>query len=78
MLALRDPDFRQFFVMDDNEYTNGNAPAITDDACRFVRTWVALCPADMARQEMRSRKLCALYDGGSLGRAKLKRIVGAD
>jgi hypothetical protein len=77
-LALRDPDFRQFFIMDDNEYTNGNAAVITDDACRFVRSWVGLCPSDMARREMHARALCALYDGGSTGRARLKRIVGAD
>lgn len=77
-LALRDPDFRQFFVMDDNEYTNGNAAVITDDACRFVRSWVSLCPSATARREMHARALCALYDGGSRGRARLKRIVGAD
>ena len=77
-LALHDPDFRQFFIMDDNEYTNGNAALITDDACRFVKDWVALCPAGQARAELRSRALCALYDGGSKGRARLKQIVGAN
>jgi len=75
-LALHDPDFHQFFAMDDNEYTNGNAAIIADDACSFVKKWVAMCPVDMAREEIRAKSLCTLYNGGSKGRARLKTIIG--
>lgn len=56
------------FVMDDNEYIDGNAAVITDDACSFVNKWVAVYPAALAREEFRAKSLCALYDGGSKGR----------
>lgn len=78
ILALHDPDFRQFFIMDDNEYTNGNAALITGEACGFVRKWAATCPADMARREAHAGALCALYDGGKNGRARLKKLIGMD
>lgn len=76
-LSLHDPNFRQFFVMVENEYTNGNAVVITDDACSFVRSWTSMCPADMARGDVHAKALCALYFGGAKGRARLKKIVGA-
>jgi hypothetical protein len=76
-LSLHDPDFHQFFVMDDNEYTNGNAALITDDACRFVEKWVATCPSDLARRELHAKALCNLYHGGSSGRSRLKTLVGS-
>lgn len=78
ILSLRDPDFHQFFVMDDNEYTNGNAALITDDACRFVEKWVATCPSDLVRSELHAKALCSLYNGGSSGRSRLKKLVGGD
>jgi hypothetical protein len=61
--------------MDDNEYTNGNAVLITDDACRFVQRWVALCPYDLARSEFHAKAMCSLYHEGSSGRARLKKLV---
>lgn len=76
LLSLHDPDFHQFFVMDDNEYTNGNAALITDDACRFVEKWVATCPSDLVRNELHAKALCSLYKAGSNGRSRLKKLVG--
>lgn len=78
VLSLHDPDFHQFFVMNDNEYTNGNAALITDDACRFVDNWVATCPSDLVRSELHAKALCSLYRGGSSGRLRLKKLVRAD
>ena len=77
-LSLHDPDFRQFFVMDDNEYTNGNAAVITNDACRFTQLWVSTCTPDLAREERHAQKLCKLYAGGPRERARLKTLVGLD
>src|ERR1700761_1767526 len=77
-LSLHDPDFRQFFVMDDNEYTNGNAAVITNDACRFTQLWVSTCTPDLAREERHAQKLCKLYAGGPRERARLKTLVGFD
>jgi hypothetical protein len=62
--------------MDDNEYTNGNAALITDDACRFVEKWVATCPSGLVRDELHAKALCSLYKGGSSGRSRLKKLVG--
>ena len=61
LLSLRDPDFHQFFVMDDNEYTNGNAALITDDACRFVEKWVATCPFGYRSKRAFTPRRCVIF-----------------
>jgi hypothetical protein len=78
LLLLRNPDFHQFFVMDDNEYTNGNAALITDDACRFIDEWNAVCTEAQVKSEKVATSQCKLYRGGPQTRARLKRLVGGE